>query len=113
VGEQPIANGSRFLSELRSRLKAFAENLRGRRQHGDQLEAEVCLAVVADASAAQARAGERAYSAEQADLEAARLLRESLADGRITAEEIPCLRAALRHVNRSAAADHQVGQILA
>jgi hypothetical protein len=113
VGEQPIATGGGYLSELRSRLTAFAEALRGRRQHGDQLEAEVCLDVVADAAAAQARAGERAYTAEQADLEAARLLSESLADGRITAEEIPCLRSALRHVNRSAQADHQITEVLA
>lgn len=104
---------SPFLAELRTRLTAFAGVLRARRAHGDQLEAEVCLDVVADAAAAQRRAGEHAYTAEQADLEAARLIRESLADGRITADEIPVLRTALRHIHRSAAHDQRIADTLA
>ena len=108
VGHRPLVAQAGFLSELRDRLTAFAATLRGRRLHGDQLEAEVCLDVVADAAVEQGRVGRLAYTAEQADIEAARLLRDSLADGRITADEIPCLRTALRHVNRSAERDRQI-----
>lgn len=101
-----------FLAELRDRLTAFASSLRLRRAHGDQLEAEVCLDVVADAARTEHTAARLAYSAQQSDLEAARLIRESLADGRITADEIPVLRHALRHVGSSARADERLTRLL-
>ena len=101
-----------YLAELRSRLTAFAATLRGRRLHGDQLEAEVCLDVVADAATEQGRAGRLAYTAEQADLEAGKLLDTVLADGRVTPTEIRTLRTARRHVRRSATADRRITESL-
>lgn len=101
-----------FLGELGERLRAFAAALRLRRAHADQLQAEICLDITADATRQQACAARHAYAAEQSDLEAARILRESIADGHITADEIPALRRALRHVQASARHDHAIGQIL-
>lgn len=110
VGSKPIAGAGRYLAELGDRLRGFAASLRARRQHGDQLEAEVCLDVVADAAAEQGRVGRLAHRAQVHDQEAARILAAAQAPdspgGRlITPDE---LRPALRLINLSADDDRQI-----
>lgn len=98
-----------YLAELRARLLAFAAALRLRRAHGDQLEAEVCLDVVADAAAQQARAGDHAYTAQQAALEAERHFRaaqlpDSPGGAAITPAEATTAFRHLRQTHRHTAA---------
>lgn len=107
----PVPSG--YLAELRGHLAAMIADFRRLRNFGAILKTEVAEDITADAAAEQGRVGRLAYTAEQSDLEAARLLRETLADGHLAAEEIPALRLALRHVNRSAARDHQITETLA
>ncbi len=102
-----------FLSELSAHLATFRASLRGRRQHGDQLQVEVAQDIVADAAAQQGRVGQLAYTAEQADLEAGQLLDQVLADKRVTPDEIPLLQRAARNVRRSAATDRKITEALA
>jgi hypothetical protein len=101
------------LTELCAFLASWLPDLRRQRNYAAILEVEAVQTIVTEAQALQAVAVQAAYTAEQADLEAARLLRESLADGRIDLTEIPALRTALRHVTRSAASDHQITEHLA
>lgn len=100
------------LSELRSFLASMWSEVRRRPDPAAQNDVRALQDIAADATAQQATAARTAYSAEQADLEAARLLRESLADGKVTADEIPFLRRALRHVTRSAERDHHITDVL-
>lgn len=100
-----------FLTELKAHLAGLVADFRRRHAYADQLQAEVAQAIAADAAAAATRASRLAYTAEQADLEASRLLRDSLADGRITAAEIPVLRTALNHITRSARHDHTITEV--
>jgi hypothetical protein len=99
-----------YLRELRGRLAAFAQSLRFRRQHGDQLEAEVCLDIVTDADRSAATAARRAYTAEQADIEAQRLIRVALSPrspggAAITRAEA---RPILRNIRNSARHTHAI-----
>lgn len=101
-----------YLVELRTRLKDFAQALRLRRAHGDQLEAEVCLDVTADAIAQQSRARAFAHSAQVHDEEAARLLKAALLPTSPGGPTITPREAApiLRLINRSADADRRAGE---
>lgn len=103
----------RVLRQLGAHLAAIKAGFRRNRAYAAILDAEVAEDIMADAAEVHRAAADLAYKAEQADLEAARLLRESLADGRIDLEEIPALQTALRHVTRSAASDHQITEQLA
>lgn len=105
------ATASNYLGELKDHLLAFARSLRGRRAFADVLQVEVAEDIRADAARQQGRVGQLAYTAQQSDLEAARLLREAIADGHITADEVPEIRAALRHVIRSAHSDRRITEL--
>lgn len=100
-----------FLRELRSHLGTLKAALRCRRAWADVLQVEIAEDIAADASTEQGRVGRFAYTAEQADIEAERLIRSTLADGHITDAEIPALRTAMRHVHRAAAADHRITEL--
>lgn len=102
-----------LLREAASFLGSWIPDLRRSRDYCNLTDAEAHQDIIADAQAAQGQVRDAAYRAEQADLEAARLLRETLADGRVTAEEIPVLKAALRNVVRSADGDHAITEQLA
>lgn len=102
-----------FQRELAAHLLAFGGALRRRRAYADLLQVEVAQDIHADATAHQQATARLAYTAEQADCEAARLIRAALADGHVTADEIPDLRRAFRHIRHSAAADHRISECIA
>lgn len=91
-------------AELTGWITSLVGRLRLRRQYADALEVEVALDIAADSAAAASTAARLIYTAEQADAEAGRLLRDTLADGKVDAAEIPALRRSLRHVEHSEAA---------
>jgi len=101
-----------FIHELKTHLAGLLPGLRRRRAYADLLQVEVAIDITADAATEQARAGRLAYTAEQADREAEQILRTVLADNRVTPEEIPLLRTALRNIHHSAEADHRLGDTL-
>ncbi len=96
------------LTELIAYLRQMAGQLRARRRFGDLLHTEVALDIAADAAAQQARAAHLAYTAQQADIEAEQIMRTVLHDNRVTADEIPVLKQALRHVHNSATTDCRI-----
>ena len=109
----PVSPG--FLAELRDHLATFCATLRTRRDYPGLLQAEIAQDIIADATAQQGRAGALAYTAEQADLEADRLLtaaQQPDSDGgpAITPHEAGPI---LRHIRRSATADHRITEVLA
>lgn len=61
--------------------------------------------IAADCAAACLATAATAYSAEQSDLEAIRLLEDAARDG-FNQADIPAVAAAVRHIRQSAAADH-------
>jgi hypothetical protein len=65
--------------------------------------------IAADSAAACTAASALAYSAEQADIEAIRLLEEAARDG-FNQADLSAVAAAVRHIRRSAAADHQLAE---
>lgn len=99
----------RLGSELRHFLLSWKRDLRARRDYRNLLDVEAAEDIAADLQPVAAAA----YTAQQADLEAARLLRESLADGKLTTADIPLLEKALAHIGNSAAADQQIAEALA
>jgi hypothetical protein len=104
-----------FLNELQRHIATVRDSLRARRLHGDQLQVEVVQDITLDLAIVQGRAGELAYTAEQADLEAARLLKlaqepDSEGGVLITPREA---RPIFRHITRSAQRDHQITEALA
>lgn len=101
-----------LLAELDGFLASWREDLRRLRDWRNLLDLDGALAIAGDLAERDRLAVAAAYRSEQADLEASRLLREALADGKVTAGEIPMLQLALRHVNRSAEADHKLGEVL-
>jgi hypothetical protein len=101
------------LAELKHFFTGWIADLRGRRDYRNLVEAEAALDIARDLEARDATVSNVAYSAEQADLEAQAILATVLKDRVVTAAEIPLLEKALRHITRSAAADHQIGEGLA
>lgn len=99
----------RFLTQLRTHLGDVKARYRARRVHAEVLDVEIAEDIVDDV----ARAHDLAYNAEQADLEAARLLVDSLADGHLNEADLPKVRLAIKHIERSAQRDHQITQALA
>jgi hypothetical protein len=104
-----------FLAELRAHLAGFRAALRARRAYPDVLQVEVGEDIVADAERQQSHAARLAYTAQQADIEAGRLLRAAQApesDGgrAITPREAEPI---FRNLTRSAAADQHITEVLA
>ena len=104
-----------FLSEAGTFLRSFVTERRARRDFAAVNDGEALTAIVADAEAEQGRAATHAYTAEQADLEAARLLaaaQDPASEGgrNITPREAAPI---VRHITNSARHDHQACQILA
>ncbi len=87
--------------------------MRKERHFGAVLQVEVSEAITADVAAEQGRVGRLAYTAQQNDLEAGKLLDQVLADGRVTPDEVPLLKRASRHVHRSAEGDQRITEALA
>jgi hypothetical protein len=104
-----------FLSELCAHLATFKASLRRRRAFGDVLQVEVAEDIHADVAAEQGRVGRLAYTAEQADLEAARLLKQAqqpTSEGGVLITPTEA-RPIFRHISSSAARDRQITEALA
>jgi hypothetical protein len=102
----------KFIAELKSFLAGLRTDYRLRRNWPAVNEIAGAQAIADDIERTEDSAGRHAFAAEQADLDAARLIRESIADNRVTADEIPLLRSALRHVTNSASHDRAITQII-
>jgi hypothetical protein len=98
------------LAELRSWLRGSICRFRSARQFAPVCHLEVAAAITADAATASLALSAAAHSAETHDLEAEKILTGILADGRVSAEELPALRRAVRLVHRSAEIDHDIAE---
>jgi hypothetical protein len=97
-----------IMQELNKFLAGLIPSLRARHQYAEVLNVEVAQEIAADIAALQSAA----YAAEQADLEAAKIIGAITADGHLTDAELPLLTRALRNINRSAAHDHHLSEQL-
>jgi len=100
------------LAELRSWLADTADRCRSQRWFGPLFRVNVATDILADAEKAQKQAAEDAYSAEQYDLEAVRVLNEAARDG-FTNADIPEVARAVRLIRQSAQKDRRVTERLA
>lgn len=100
----------KLLRELGHYLQGWALDCRKSRQYATLTEVQAVQDITAEASAEQAELAGVAHRARVADDEAAGLIDQVLADGQVTAREIPLLRKARRHVGRSAEADHNLAE---
>lgn len=96
------------ITELMSFLSSLLPGLRAKRQYAEVLNVEVAQEIARDVVAQHAQLSGLAYTAEQADHEAAKLIGVITSDGHLTDDELPLLARALRHINRSAAHDHRL-----
>lgn len=94
------------VTELMSFLASLLPPLRSARQFGAVLNLEVAQDITKEVVAKADQLSAVAYTAQQADLEAAQLIGVITADGHLTDDELPLLTRALRHINRSAGHDH-------
>lgn len=95
------------VSELRSYIAAFAERCKAARWMACLFHVSVVADIAADVAEQQKKIELRAYSAQQAAHEAARLMDAVLEDGRVLPFEIAQLRLARRHLGRSEKASEQ------
>lgn len=92
-------------NELLTYLRDFAARARAARWFGALFHVGVVQNIAADVVETEGEAADLVALAEKQDREAAELIRSSLSDNRITADEIPLLRRALRKIEASAAND--------
>lgn len=100
------------LAELRTYLASFAARCRAARWLGALFHVGVVEKIAEDVAKTQQDAAQLNYSAEQEDREAAKLVRAALADGKVTAAELPALRRAVRLIDASAAHDRAANDLL-
>jgi TorA maturation chaperone TorD len=100
------------LAELRAYLASFAARCRAARWLGALFHCGVIEKIVADVAQTEADAAQLNYSAEQEDREAAKIVRAALADGKVTPDELPSLRRAVRLIDASAAHDRAASELL-
>lgn len=98
------------LAELRAWLARATARFRAARQFAPVCYFEVATTITADLAAQHQAISAAAHSAETHDREASAILGRVLADGRVSAEELPDLRRASRLVARSAALDHDIAE---
>jgi hypothetical protein len=99
------------VSELCQYVGTFAARCKASRWYGAVFHVEVCRVIVANAVTQQRHIAARAYTAEQADHEAVRIMEEVLEDGRVTPSEIKRLRLAQRHIRNSEKADASIVEL--
>jgi hypothetical protein len=92
-------------------VRAYLTTFRGRCQAQGWLAALFHVGVlevaVARAESERAQVAADGYSAEQADLEAVKLLEDAARDG-LTQSDMAAVAAAIRHIRRSADKDHAI-----
>src|SRR4051812_38118033 len=97
-----------YTTELDNQLVGFSVRCREARWLGPLFHVGVSQEILRDVKLEQRRQADDAYSAEQADLEAAKIIRQVMVDGRVTKSELPQLTKALRHVHNSARLDRRI-----
>lgn len=101
----------KHLVELREFLSETATRCRAKGWFGALCRVEVAQEIAADVGRDQEKIAVEAYSAEQCDLEAARLIEEAGRDGFSNADA-PALAKALRLIRRSAQVDHDITEVV-
>lgn len=96
------------VTELRSYLADFSARCRGASWFGALFHVGVVQSITADVEKEQRKVAELGQRAARDDRAAAAILRETLADGEVTTDELPALRRALRLVESSESADLSV-----
>lgn len=100
------------LRELREYLARFIARCRAASWLGALFHARVVEDIAADLARQHRALSATAYTAEQADLEAARLLDEAARDG-FSQADLPAVERAVRLIRRSAAHDRRLCDQLA
>lgn len=95
------------LAELRQSLSDFAARCRAMNWLGALFRVGVAQDIVKDVEAQQAAIANDAYSAEQSDLEAVKIIEDAARDG-LSQCDMPALAKALRLIKRSAERDHHI-----
>lgn len=99
------------LCELRDSLSGFSARCRAARWYGALFRVGVAQDIVADDTKALNRISRAAYSAEQDDLEAVKIIKAAARDG-FSDADLPALDKALRLIMSSAKKDHQISEQL-
>jgi G3E family GTPase len=97
------------LCELRDWLKGRLSLRRSERRFDSAFDLDVASDIAADAARQQAQIAAEAYSAEQSDIEAAKLIEIAKRDG-LDASDLPAIERALRHIRSSAKHDHNISE---
>jgi hypothetical protein len=97
------------LSELFRYLGGVAIRLRTDRNFTGLFHVRVIQDIAVDLRREDQKLASEAYAAEQADLEAVKLLEEAARDGFSNAD-LPAVQTALRHIRRSARIDHKLSE---
>lgn len=100
------------VAELKNFLRSWLPDLRRQRNFSAVVEVQALQAITHEVGAAQSKAAQAAYTAEQADLDAAAILERAAADG-LDASDLPAVRQAIKQINRSARHDHTITEVLA
>lgn len=99
------------LARLQTYNREFASRCNVARWFGALFHVGVEECLIEDAKAEQAMIAATAYSAEQADLEALKLLEAVSADNEISADEMRLVKTACRHIRHSAEKDRAICEV--
>jgi hypothetical protein len=100
------------IAELSSFLGKLSARCGGRRWFGPKIHVDIARDILDDVASEQAKAAQNAHKARVSDDEAAALIERVIADGTVTACEVPTLRKAVAHVRKSAELDHDLSEAL-
>ena len=103
---------STALKGLLNWLAESASRSRAARWLGAAFRFDVATDLAAEVQAEQVKLSQQAYTAEQADREAASAIETALSDGQLDASDLPAIKTALRNVQRSAEHDRQITESL-
>lgn len=95
------------LAQLRLLLRGSVILAQRARNYVEQLGWESAEEVAAEVAQHEDEIRASAYDAQQADLEAAKLLEDAARDG-LTQADMPAVAAAIRHIRRSAEKDREI-----
>ena len=107
----PAQPRARYIAELSKYIQRTIGRLKTDRLFGALFHVRVIEDIAADVAKEQQALAAVAYTAEQADREAIRLIEEAASDG-FSQADTPALCQALRHIRRSAAGDHRLAEAL-
>lgn len=100
------------LTELRLLLRGSVNLARRARNYLEQLGWESAEEVAEEVVKHERKIAADAYSAQQSDLQAAKLLEDAARDG-LTSADMPAVAEAIRHIRRSAEKDRQISEAAA